>query len=71
MTTHEAAALLNVSSSFVIKEIEARRLHCHMVNTHRCIDFDEVMRYQKEQRGRSESALRRMHEVDEQLGEKP
>lgn len=71
MTTQEAAALLNVSRPFVIKEIEAGRLKCHMVNTHRRIDFEEIGRYQAEQRERSEVALRRMHEIDEQLGEEP
>ncbi|MBB3180278.1 excisionase family DNA-binding protein [Variovorax sp. Sphag1AA] len=71
MTTQEAASFLNVSRPFVIKEIAAGRLRCHMVNTHRRIDFEELMRYQDEQRARSEAAMRRMHEVDTQLGEEP
>jgi excisionase family DNA binding protein len=71
MTTQEAAALLNVSRPFVIKEIEAGRLQCHMVNTHRRIDFEELQRYRAAQRERSENALRRMHEIDQQLNEEP
>ncbi|WP_431274559.1 helix-turn-helix domain-containing protein [Variovorax ureilyticus] len=71
MTTQEAAAFLNVSRPFVIKEIDAGRLKCHMVNTHRRIDFEELVRYQEEQRARSEAAMRRMHEIDSQLGEEP
>ncbi|MFC5608955.1 helix-turn-helix domain-containing protein [Variovorax soli] len=71
MTTQEAAAFLNVSRPFVIKEIDAGRLTCHMVNTHRRIDFDELVRYQAAQRERSEAALRRMHEIDRELGEEP
>lgn len=71
MTTQGAAAFLNVSRPFVIKEIEAGRLACHMVNTHRRIDFDELVRYQTAQRERSDAALRRMHEIDQQLGEEP
>jgi len=71
MTTQEAAALLNVSRPFVIKEIEAGRLQCHMVNTHRRIDFEELQRYRAAQRERSENALRRMHEIDQQLHEEP
>ncbi|MDR1969289.1 MAG: helix-turn-helix domain-containing protein [Burkholderiaceae bacterium] len=71
MTTQEAASFLNVSRPFVIKEIEASRLKCHMVNTHRRIDFDELLRYQAKQRERSDAALRRMHEIDQQLGEEP
>ena len=71
MTTQEAASFLNVSRPFVIKEIDAGRLKCHMVNTHRRIDFEELVRYQDEQRARSEAAMRRMHEIDSQLGEEP
>jgi excisionase family DNA binding protein len=71
MTTQNAAAFLNVSRPFIIKEIEAGRLKCHMVNTHRRIDFEELQRYQAERLQRSEAALRRMHEIDEQLGEEP
>jgi excisionase family DNA binding protein len=71
MTTQEAASFLNVSRPFVIKEIEVGRLKCHMVNTHRRIEFDELLRYQKAQRERSEAALCRMHEIDQQLGEEP
>lgn len=71
MTTQEAAAFLNVSRPFVIKEIDAGRLRCHMVNTHRRIDFEELVRYQNEQRARSETAMRRMHEIDSELGEEP
>lgn len=71
MTTQQAAAFLNVSRPFVVKEIEAGRIECHMVNTHRRIDFEELLRYQAAQKERSAAALRRMHEIDEQLGEEP
>lgn len=71
MTTQQAAAFLNVSRPFVVKEIEAGRMKCHMVNTHRRIDFDELQRYQADQQQRSAEALRRMNEIDRQLGEEP
>jgi excisionase family DNA binding protein len=45
VTTQEAASFLNVSRPFVIKEIEAGRLTCRMVNSHRRIDFKELQRY--------------------------
>jgi hypothetical protein len=50
----------------VVKEIEAGRIECHMVNTHRRIDFEELLRYQAARKERSAAALRRMHEIDEQ-----
>ncbi|MGK6309820.1 excisionase family DNA-binding protein [Variovorax sp. DT-64] len=71
MTTQQAASFLNVSRPFVVKEIEAGRIKCHMVNTHRRIDFEELQRYQTEQKERSGAALRRMHELDAQIGEEP
>lgn len=71
MTTQQAANFLNVSRPFVVKEIEAGRMACHMVNTHRRIAFEELVRYQAEQRERSTAALRRMSEIDRQLGEEP
>lgn len=71
MTTQQAASFLNVSRPFVVKEIDAGRIKCHMVNTHRRIDFEELVRYQEEQKERSAAALRRMHELDEQIGEEP
>lgn len=71
MTTQQAAAFLNVSRPFVVKEIEAGRMKCHMVNTHRRIDFEELLRYQDEQQERSTAALRRMHEIDQEIGEEP
>ena len=71
MTTQQAASFLNVSRPFVVKEIDAGRIKCHMVNTHRRIDFEELVRYQEEQKERSAAALPRMHELDEQIGEEP
>jgi excisionase family DNA binding protein len=71
MTTQQAAAFLNVSRPFVVKEIDAGRIQAHMVNTHRRVDFVELQRYQREQKDRSALALRRMHEIDVQMGEEP
>jgi excisionase family DNA binding protein len=71
MTTQAAANFLNVSRPFVIKEIDAGHLRCHMVNTHRRIDFEELVRYQNERHARGEAALRSMHEIDQELGEAP
>src|SRR5690606_20453789 len=39
LTTVEAAHVLNVSRPFVIKEIEAGRLPCRMVGTHRRVEL--------------------------------
>jgi excisionase family DNA binding protein len=69
LTTQQAAAFLNVSRPFVIKEIEAKRLQCRLVNRHRRIEFEELVRYQNEQKQRSEEALKRLNKLSQELGE--
>ena len=69
LTTQQAAALLNVSRPFVIKEIEAGRLNCRLSNRHRRIEFEELMRYKDAQKQRSAGALKRLNELSQELGE--
>ncbi len=69
LTTQEAAAFLNVSRPFVIKEINEGRLNCRLVNNHRRIEFEELVRYQNEQKKRSEEALRKIREYSDEIGE--
>jgi len=69
LTTQEAAAFLNVSRPFVIKEIDAQRLKCRLVNSHRRIEFEELVRYQEEQKLRSEKALKSLRESSDEIGE--
>jgi excisionase family DNA binding protein len=69
LTTQQAAAFLNVSRPFVIKEIEAQRLKCRLVNRHRRIEFEELLRYQREQKQRSEDALKRLAGLSQEMGE--
>ena len=69
ITTQDAAALLNVSRPFVVKEIAAGRLNCRLVNRHRRIEFEELMRYQMEQKQRSQTALERLSQLSQQMGE--
>lgn len=69
LTTQDAAAFLNVSRPFVIKEIEAGRLKCRLVNRHRRIEFEELKRYQAEQKQRSDEALKRLSKLSQEMGE--
>lgn len=69
LTTQQAAAFLNVSRPFVIKEIEAGRLQCRLVNRHRRIEFEELIRYQAEQKQRSEEALKNLSKLSQDIGE--
>jgi len=67
LTTQDAAAFLNVSRPFVIKEIEAGRLRCRKVGRHRRIEFDELRRYQAAQRAQSEEALQKLADLSQDL----
>ena len=54
--------------TFVIKEIEAMRLKCTLVNRHRRIEFPELQRYQADQQKRSEDALQKLTTISGDLG---
>ncbi len=69
LTTQEAAAFLNVSRPFVVKEIEAGRLPCRKVNSHRRIEFEELLRYQEAQKQRAEAALRKLGQLSDEIGD--
>jgi excisionase family DNA binding protein len=67
-TTVEAAAFLNVSRPFVIKEIEAGRLRHRMVGTHRRVAFEDLMAYARRMRDGQAAALDRMAQNERELG---
>ncbi|QKD42607.1 helix-turn-helix domain-containing protein [Alicycliphilus denitrificans] len=69
LTTQQAAALLNVSRPFVIRQIEAGRLKCRLINRHRRIEFEELMRYKEGQKQQSAGALKRLNDLSQELGE--
>lgn len=68
MSTVEAANFLNVSRPFVIKEIEAGRLHHRKVGSHRRIAFDELMRYANDMHARQREALQSLSDNAAELG---
>jgi excisionase family DNA binding protein len=68
LTTQEAANMLNVSRPFIIKEIEAQRLKCHMVGSHRRIAYEEALRYKDEMKKAQEAALQDLVDEAQELG---
>ena len=67
LTIQEAAAFLNVSRPFVIKEVEAGHLKCRKVGRHRRIGSTELRRYQGAQRLESERALQELTDLSQDL----
>jgi excisionase family DNA binding protein len=68
MSTIEAANFLNVSRPFVTKEIEAGRLPCRKVGTHRRIPFEALVKYADGMRSDQQDALDRMARNAQDLG---
>ena len=69
LTTQDAAAFLNVSRPFVTKEIDQGRLKCRLVDRHRRIAFEELLRYQLESQARSEQALSKIAKLSQDVGQ--
>lgn len=68
LTTVEAAALLNVSRPFLIKQLEAGELAFHMVGTHRRLRLADVLAYRDRTDSQAEAALAALSEQGEDLG---
>ncbi len=68
LTTQEAAAFLNVSRPFVIKEIEAGKIPHRKVGRHRRVAFTDLVKYQHASQAASEQALQDLADQAQQLG---
>jgi hypothetical protein len=44
-------------------------LKCRLVNSHRRIEFEELLRYQEQQKLRSENALKNLRKTSDEIGE--
>jgi excisionase family DNA binding protein len=67
LSTQQAADLLNVSRTHLIKMVEAGDLEVEMVGTHRRIPFEALMEF-KEQRSISRrAALKRLQQLGEEF----
>ncbi len=60
LTTQEAAAFLNVSRPFVVKQIEEGRIPHRKVGRHRRVEFAHLVKYQESQRRDTDTALQEL-----------
>ncbi|HSI51024.1 MAG TPA: excisionase family DNA-binding protein [Ideonella sp.] len=68
LSTIEAAAFLNVSRPFLVKELEQGKMPFRKVGSHRRIEFRAVMAYRDAMRNQSEAALQRMADAEREMG---
>jgi len=68
LSTQEAAAFLNVSRPFVVKQIEVGRLACRKVGRHRRVLFEDLLAYQQSLRRETEEALQALADQGQELG---
>jgi excisionase family DNA binding protein len=68
LTTQEAAAFLNVSRPFVIKEIETGKIPHRKVGRHRRITFTDLVKYQRVSQEGSDQALQDLTDQAQALG---
>jgi excisionase family DNA binding protein len=67
LTTQEAADLLNVSRPFLVGLLESGQVPYHKVGTHRRVRFADLMIYKRRRDEESESALREMASLSQEL----
>mgnify|MGYP000025759588 FL=1 len=68
LTTQEAAAFLNVSRPFVIKEIETGKIPHRKVGRHRRVTFTDLVKYQRVSQEGSDQALQDLTDQAQALG---
>lgn len=68
LTTQEAADYLNVSRPYVVSLIEQEKLPARKVGTRRRVAFEDLLRFDEEQRVQRRAALDELARIDQELG---
>jgi excisionase family DNA binding protein len=69
LTTQQAAAFLNVSRPYLIKQLEAGELAYHKVGTHRRIALRDLLDYKERSDAKRDVALEELARLTQELGE--
>ena len=68
LTTQEVADYLNVSRPYVVGLIEQNKLPARKVGTRRRVAFEDLLRYDEQQRAQRRAALDELARIDQELG---
>jgi excisionase family DNA binding protein len=68
LTTQEAADVLNISRSSLLRLLDEGKIKFHGDGTHRRVRFETLMRYKRQAAADRRSALKELAEYDQELG---
>lgn len=68
LTTQEVADFLNVSRPYVVKLVESGKLPARKVGTRRRVAFEDLIRFDEEDRKTRRAALDELTRIDQELG---
>lgn len=68
LTTQEVADYLNVSRPYVVSLIEQNKLPARRVGARRRVAFEDLLRYDEQQRAQRRAALDELARIDQELG---
>ena len=68
LTTRQAADLLQVSRTFLVRLIDEGRIPCRKVGTHRRVRTDDILAYRRATESRRRDALDTLTAQDQELG---
>lgn len=68
LNEHEAAAFLNVSTPFLLKQLETGKLPHRKVCRHRRIEFEKLLEFRQSMHRETEGALQKLATQAQELG---
>ena len=68
LTTQEAAAILNVSRPFLVKQLETGKLSFRKVGRHRRVEFENLMAFKLSMQQNADQALQDLADQAQELG---